>query len=325
MTTETFQKGGMVRDQGRTAVTLPSNIKAETVNSIDALILSQSNALAAIETQGFSRALATVQALNDLRRAITPDIMTHIMTMQNTRIGFKTDNKGGYDVGTVKECLIEAILHGAQPTGNEFNIIASNAYLTLEFFRRKLREWPGLTDLVIELGVPIISDKGAVVECAASWKINGNFDSVQFRKTEKTATAEATDTRVCVKVNAGMSFDAVLGKAERKLRARVYQRLTGSDRTLDADDPEPFATPQITQGNQTLYTKGAAGARNAKAATRTVAPSPDAYAARIRQATSTDQLDTIESNANADVEHGEISQGDYDGVMSQLNEKRQML
>lgn len=324
MATETFQKGGMIRDQGRAAITLPGNIKQETVAAIDTLILNQSNALAGLDTQGFSRALATVQALNDLRKALTPDIMAHVMTMQNTRLGFKTDNKGGYDVGTVKECLIEAVLHGAQPCGNEFNIIAGNSYLTLEFFRRKLREWPGLTDLVISLGVPIISDKGAVVECGATWKINGVPDSVHFRKTERTAEAEGSDTRICVKVNAGMSFDAVLGKAERKLRAKIYQRFTGSNSTLDADDPEP---PKITEGNQTLFVKPGAptGARTAKAATRIVAPTPEAYSIAIEAATSTQELNAIEANANADVGRADLSQGEYDEVLQRIRERRNMI
>ncbi|MES2788160.1 MAG: hypothetical protein V4719_00965 [Planctomycetota bacterium] len=325
MASETFQKGGLTRDRERRAIALPSNISAETVAGIDALVSTQVNALAAVDSSGFSRALTTVQAINDLRKALTPEIMTHIMAVQNTRLGFKTDKPDGYPVATVKECLIEALLHGAQPTGNEFNIIAHGCYLTLEFFRHKLREWPGLTDLVLELGVPVIGDKGAVVECAANWKINGVFRSLQFRKTEKTADREAADTRICVKVNAGMGYDAVLGKAERKLRARIWQLLTGSVSTHDgeADDLE---LPKVTSGTQTLFTKpGSAPTESRTAKPAATRQQPESYALRVKKATRPEHLDAIQSNADADLEHGEISQSDYDDLMGLIGERRHVV
>lgn len=234
---------GQQRSISRRPVNLPANIDQESVNSIDALIFSQVNELSQADGSIFGRAMVMARAVNDLREAITPEMMKSVMALQGTKLGFRTDKdrEGGYPEDVVKECLIESLLYGAMPTGNEMNIIASNAYLTLEFFRRKLREWPGLTDLEISLGIPVMSDKGAAVECFATWKIDEHDMRVEFLKTEK------HDNRIAVKVNAGMGFDAVLGKAERKLRARIYQKITGSVRTLDGDaDDVPPVTPKET-------------------------------------------------------------------------------
>lgn len=189
----------------------------------------------------FERAFLLADGIRRLKQSITPDMLKDIMELQGTSLGFRTDKdrEGGYKPEDVKECLIEAILRGASPVGNEFNIIAGRSYLTKEFFVRALREMPGLTDLVLQPGVPVNGQGGAFVPYIATWRFYG----VPGRM-EKVARSEGgkvvEDNRICVRVNAGMGADAILGKAERKMRAAIYAQLTGTTVSEgEADEVQP--------------------------------------------------------------------------------------
>ena len=70
--------------------------------------------------------------------------------------------------------------------------------------------------------MPQKSGDGALVPMRATWIYKGNKDSVECTKNGE------TDNRIAVRVNAGMGVDAILGKARRKLLARIYSRVTGS-------------------------------------------------------------------------------------------------
>lgn len=187
--------------------------------------------LMALEKMGAIRkGFAMANAVAEMKRLITKEIMESIVPLQNTSLGFRTDNKDGYSPAVVRDCFIEACLRGLNPVGNEFNIISGRCYITKEGFTRLLREMPGLTDLRLSFGVPkIMGDKGAVVTSAATWKFNGVADSIE--------------REIPVKINAGMGSDAILGKAERKLRASIYSQITGSTPSDgEADDSDAIPT-----------------------------------------------------------------------------------
>ncbi len=169
------------------------------------------------------------------------------MALQGTGLGFLTDKdvakngeKPGYPITDVKLVAIEAALMGAHWVGNEFNIISCRPYLTKNFFTRKLREFDGFTDLKLFPGVPVLAgEKGALVPYVATWKLNGVEDRIE-RLVTKLADNREIDERICVKVNSGMGADAILGKAERKIKAAIYGRLTGSEvADGDVDDVLP--------------------------------------------------------------------------------------
>lgn len=189
------------------------------------------------EVSGLKRTFAMATGINSLRRAISEPMLNELMNLQGSSLGFRTDrdDKGGYDRETVKECAIECLLRGGQWVGNEMNIIASRCYLTKEYFTRKVREFPGLTDLKLFPGVPqTVGDKGALVPYAVTWKLNGVPDRIDRKQSSD------LDERIAVRVNGGMGTDAVLGKAERKMLAAVYKRLTGSDVTDGEVGDEPL-------------------------------------------------------------------------------------
>ena len=169
------------------------------------------------------RGMVMADAITTIRGLLTDAVMAKIYPLMNTGLGFRTDRKPGneYSVNEVREVMVEALLLGLYPIGNEFNIISGRCYVTREGYTRKVREFPGLTDLVITPGIPAMKDGGALVPIKATWKLNGTPNSV-----ERTFP---------IKVNNGMGSDAILGKADRKVKAWVYAILTGSQLTQDGD------------------------------------------------------------------------------------------
>lgn len=169
------------------------------------------------------RAIVMANTVGALRAILNDDFMRDtVHPLMDTPIGFKTDKPGQYDVDTVRECVIVALLRGANIIGNEFNIISKNTYFTREFFSRKLTDL--VTDLRIDLSVPVMRNGGAVVSAKASWIVDG--------------TKQEMACDIPVKVNAGMGADAILGKADRKIKYRIYCRVTGTSFTTDGEVDE---------------------------------------------------------------------------------------
>lgn len=80
-------------------------------------------------------AFNAVSIVTLLREALTNDIMDAVfMPLMNTKIGFMTDHTGKpnskgqvlplYSRDVVRDCIIDAVLIGLLPTGNQFNILA---------------------------------------------------------------------------------------------------------------------------------------------------------------------------------------------------------
>jgi len=190
----------------------------------------------------FQRAIKLAQGMQKLRSLIKGDILKTISSLQDTQLGFKTDRAGkdrGYSQEVVRDCAIEAMLRGATITGNEFNIIASRTYLTKEFYERMCRNL--VNELRVVEGVPVSQGGGALVPMKASWKYEGRADSLECVQNG------ADDTRIPVRVNSGMGVDAVLGKAYRKLYARIYRRVTGSTWIEEGLD-ETTEDPDVIEG-----------------------------------------------------------------------------
>lgn len=193
----------------------------------------------------FLQAVKMAHGISALRAALTDQfVQSTLMPLQGSKLGFLTDKDkdGGYGMAVVRDCCIEAMLRGFLVVGNEFNIIAGGFYGAKAGWARKVGEYPGLTDLVLQAGVPqIVGDKGALVPYVASWRLHGK-EMVLRCAQEK----DGTDLRIPIKVNNGMGADAVLGKAERKILFRIYQRVNGS--TFGATDGEVGEEPINTTG-----------------------------------------------------------------------------
>lgn len=206
-----------------------SYLPAVSDEVIAALDTAASNKSLTVKSQ-FQRAFATATAIGQLKALLTPEVMKPIMNLQNSPLGFMTDRKDGYPLDVVRDCVIDAVLSGVSPVGNEFNIIASRAYVTKNGMKHKLRDVPELNSFSPTPGIPkMMGDKGAVIDFTLDWNHAG-------KQGHQTLT-------IPVRVNAGMGADAIIGKATRKAYAWLFEHITGQ--AVNEGDATDNAAPVI--------------------------------------------------------------------------------
>lgn len=190
-----------------------SNVSSDVVQTLNSTVIS---VISANGMQGFEKAYLIADATAKLRESLTPEYMKPIMQLQGNKLGFKTDkdDEGGYPMATVKNCLIEAVLTGVQPFGNQFNIIAGNCYITKEGFGYLLANYPGLEYEIIPSLPRINSER---TSAAIVMKIDYTYCGKN----------KLREIDFPIRMNKGMGTDAVIGKATRKARAWVFHSLTG--------------------------------------------------------------------------------------------------
>jgi len=243
-------------------------MKTEVVVANEAVVTAldecvKNGLLAKGEQSTFKRTLTIARAIGELRSLLTPKVMEPIMNLQNTSLGFKTDQTvSGYQVDVVRDCLIEACLNGVYPVGNEFNIIARQCYITKEGFAHKLRDIHGLS-YTITPDIPHLNAEGtgAILAMSIEWTYNG-----------KSATKAM---KFAIRVNKMMGADAIIGKATRKARAWLYTTITGQEVgdgeaepiIIDIDSNEkkesPFEKPLEEETEGIPEVKAEAGAESA--------------------------------------------------------------
>jgi|GEM_PF-3892337 len=214
----------------------------EPLREIDAILAEYDKATADSTSARFETLALTSNAIRSLRERLPDALVKHIKdSSENNRLGFRSDRPdvgngkardgyaAGYPVPVIRDCMIEAVMRGAYPFGNEFNIVAGNAYITKEGFTGIMRRDRRFSDLRIECEVPNYedarsgSDLRAIVPFTATWRFNGKVDSLKGN--------------IPIRVNRGMGDDAILGKAERKIRGRIWILATGTSLSDgDADD-----------------------------------------------------------------------------------------
>jgi hypothetical protein len=208
------------------------------------MAIRECGVMAVREQPPFMQAIRMAYGIKTIKEAL-PDqfIRDNFMPLQNSALGFLTDAKEGYAIDVVRDVLCEALLRGFMPVGNEFNIIAGRFYGAKNGFERIVREFPGMRDLWFELGVPhMAGDKGALVPVVARWHFEGVADELLC--VDKTKDG-GIDARIPVRVNSGMGADGILGKATRKMYARIYQRLTGCASDVVDQDPDAIPTTAL--------------------------------------------------------------------------------
>lgn len=192
----------------------------------------------------FSGALAVAKAASRIRQALSIELVKEvIMPLMNCDFGWRTDN-GNYSDSQIRDVWVSAVLVGAVPVNNEVNMIAGRLYLAKNYFKRKVREFPGLTDLVTLPGKLTMAPGGALVEYTASWVLNGKPMTV----------ARVGNSAIPVRLNAGMGADGAIGKAERKILAAVFTQLTGSS-FADGEAEEFEGTPTAAAASGVTVTE----------------------------------------------------------------------
>lgn len=182
----------------------------------------------------FARTIAYGLAVGKMREALDNKVMASLMKLKGSKLGFRTDEGpkvGCYSAEVVRDCIIDAVTLGLQCVGNQFNILGGNMYVTKEGFTYLLRRLPGLREL------KMIYHPAQIQESSTSG-VSRNGE--QYQKIEREGLVAVDVSCVyngrevkerlefVVKVNAGMTQDAIIGKAERKARAWLYNYLTDS-------------------------------------------------------------------------------------------------
>ncbi|MBT9449975.1 hypothetical protein ICN84_07795 [Akkermansia glycaniphila] len=219
-------------------------MQTQTTKTDYALIAQQLDELAinaqqALSIKGnFARTFAMGQAMSELKEALTEKVMVSIMKLKKTQLGFMTDERAAsqygpeisYGTEQVRDCLIHSVILGLDPVGNQWNILSGRCYVTKEGMTKLLRDMPLLSDLKLvyhpaeikESSTSGISKSGkehqkiereGLVTVNISWNYDGKAGSetLQF----------------AIRVNNGMTQDAIIGKAERKAKAWLYGYLSG--------------------------------------------------------------------------------------------------
>lgn len=208
-----------------------------------------------------SKGYATACAVQQFRTALSDDkVMAPIMALQGNPVGFLTDKdkSGGYDVATVRDCVITALMIGLRITGNEFNIIAGRCYATVNGCDRKLAELcvepplhePGVVEFKPE-------EKRAFVDYTLTYRLRSDGKPTVFPQ------------RIAVKLSFSRegalltTDDAVIGKARRKIVWNVLRSVRGFDLGTDEGQVEKNITPSGPEPVGSRTSAKAAAARGA--------------------------------------------------------------
>lgn len=166
------------------------------------------------------------------------------MNLSGSKIGFRTDKDDktkypkGYPIEIVKDCLIEAVLMGLQPVNNMFNIIAGNCYVTKEGFGHLLDQEGVVYTLRFS---PMKIDKADFV---------ARLD-VEIAYFDNDGVEQSYTLPITLKYNQYLTDDAAQGKATRKARAWLYNKLKGtqiSDSDV-SDIPHMVVSDTLTKEN----------------------------------------------------------------------------
>jgi hypothetical protein len=252
----------MAKKDAKALATRPA-IDSEIVKRIDAVV-AEAGLLQVADSGHVERALGLAWGIEQLEELIDDTMLAQLTRLQGTTLGFltdKDDDDAEYPKHIVKRCVVEALLRGLHVVGNEFNIIAGRVYITRWGFGRQVRQYPGLTDLVLINGPPVLhGEKGALIPFRAMWNLNGEAqEMVRERETElvdgddgKKIEKVVYDHRICVKVNARMGADAIIGKATRKMLAAIYDQISGAAVPMPEGDATDSVAVDVVNGVEVI-------------------------------------------------------------------------
>lgn len=193
---------------------------AETINTQVLAVLSD-------KSQNFENAFVMANAISEIRNVLTPEVMKPIMELRGSKLGFRTDrdkpnSKGQmptpYTVDEVRDCLIDAILLGLSPVGNQFNILSGTMYPTKEGFTHLLKKIKVHSSIIYPKTVFAQNRETAQVTCEVTYRTGDDKPLKQLLE-------------FTVKAGPYATTDSCNGKAERKAKCWLYNYIEGTDIT----------------------------------------------------------------------------------------------
>ena len=220
---------------------------AQLAGNLDALSVQIQEAW--LMEGNFARTIAYGMAVAELREALDERVMKALLKLKNSKMGFRTDEGpkvGVYSMDVVRDAVIEAATLGLQCVGNHFNILGGNMYVTKEgftFLLRELAKQGRLQDMRFVYH-PAEIKESSTQGVSRSGELYQKIEREGLVKVDVCCVWDGKRVEEClefvIRVNAGMSQDAVLGKAERKAKAWLYNYLTDqavSDGEAEAEAP----------------------------------------------------------------------------------------
>lgn len=223
--------------------------------SVSKVIDSEISTVLSSNVNGFQKAYVMSSAIDIIKAQLSDEYMKPIMALQGSSLGFKTDQdtikekvnnkwvtkKGeGYPMEIVRECLIEAIFLGLEVTGNQFNIIGGNTYPTREGFGALLDKMPNLKKNFEYKNIQQpAGQKVAYVTVNITWQIEGE-------------SAKKQTIEFPIKSNEYTSYDALIGKAERKAKRWLFNTIKGTD--ISDGDVNDIPHVEVVAGDDKLET-----------------------------------------------------------------------
>ena len=149
-----------------------------------------------------------------LRETMTDQVVErYFRPLAGQKFGFRTDQN--YPTETLRSCIIDAILLGLAPTGNQFNIIKGNCYPTKE----------GYTNLLKKIGVDY------KIEILPNTSQDNSYAIMPCRVTYTYCTAKNVkwDKDIVIPKKGNENYDLLAGKANKRIKQALYEYLTGTD------------------------------------------------------------------------------------------------
>lgn len=188
----------------------------------------------------FTRAVKMSRVVKEIRECVKL-ALPEFRHLIGSPLGFKTDKQ--YSDDELSDIISQGLIRGLPITGNCFNALCKSCYVTKEGFGFLLGKLEGLKDykenFVFDQAETFNGKDVVRVTCYASWEWHGKSGEMK--------------EMIPVRLNAGMGPDAAVGKAARKLRARVYERLThasipdGEVGDTIIDEPKAPARPKFEE------------------------------------------------------------------------------
>lgn len=194
------------------------------IEALDAIVAYGRSAMKL--ANGMRKSLMRSNYIARMRSALTPEVMGAVMYLQGSELGFLTDKdkEGGYPVNVVRDCVISAAAKGLAPVENQFNIIGGRMYVTTN----------GCLQILAELGVRH-SETAAIPQMGAD-----RAKTKVLVEWEEDSRRQSKELEFEVRLNKGMGVDGANGKALRKARMWLVNRISGMT-LADADAEEAMA------------------------------------------------------------------------------------
>ena len=178
----------------------------------------------------FQKSLYIASYLEQIHSLIPAETIKLCRNLMNKGIGFKTDRKD-YDDNTLRDCIVQAMIHKFRVHGNEFNILGGNFYATKEGLERVVNTYPTLKS------EPEIEIRGATQSKESkNWKFVFSY-KLEFKDgTEENGQKTLIISGTTGKNNYETPYASVEGKATRKLLNYLYNKLNRNFALKDTDD-----------------------------------------------------------------------------------------